>query len=103
VLEFVWGDETLRCELAAHESGTALSFTATFAEIGRAARDGAGWHVCLDRLGYGLDGTPAPWREDDRWRQVHLAYVTRFGPEAAAIGPPREWEDTYGPAVNSEA
>ena len=98
LLEFAWGDETLRFELTAKDSGTMLGFTATFADIGKAARDGAGWHVCLDQLSYGLDEATAPFKPDDRWRLVNAEYVTRFGPDAATEGPPQEWEDTYGPA-----
>jgi len=98
LLEFVWGDETLRFELRPHESGTTLAFSATFAELGKAARDAAGWHVCLDELGYCLGGSPAPWPSDERWRLVHPRYAAEFGPDAAAIGPPAEWEATYGPA-----
>jgi uncharacterized protein YndB with AHSA1/START domain len=97
VLEFSWGDERLRFELTAAGSGTVLDFSATFAEIGKAARDGAGWHVCLDQLGYAMAERPAPFGPDDRWRLVHPAYVARFGPEASTVGPPQEWEDTYGP------
>ena len=76
---------------------SAISAT-SFAELGRAARDAAGWHTCLDLLGYDLTGGPAPWPQDVRWRQVHRDYVAAFGAEAATVGPPAEWEDTYGPA-----
>jgi uncharacterized protein YndB with AHSA1/START domain len=98
LLEFSWADERLRFELTPDGHGTLLSFSASFAEIGRAARDGAGWHTCLDLLGYDLAGEPAPWPQDVRWRHVHPAYVGAFGPAAATIGPPAEWEDTYGSA-----
>jgi uncharacterized protein YndB with AHSA1/START domain len=98
LLEFDWGDERLRFELSPDGDGTVLSFSASFAEVGRAARDGAGWHTCLDLLGFELAAGSAPWRQDDRWRQVHSVYVRTFGPEAATIGPPAEWEDAYGPA-----
>ncbi len=98
LLEFDWGDERLRFELAPDGDGTMLRFSASFADIGRAARDGAGWHTCLDLLRYDLAGQPPPWQQDDRWRQVHRDYVRTFGPEAATIGPPAEWADTYGPA-----
>ncbi len=98
LLEFNWGDERLRFELKADSQGTVLMFSASFAEIGRAARDAAGWHTCLDLLGYDLAGEQAPWPQDDRWRQVHRDYVRVLGPEAATIGPPAEWEETYGPA-----
>jgi uncharacterized protein YndB with AHSA1/START domain len=98
LLEFTWADETLRFELDAHEYGTLLGFTATFAEVGKAARDCAGWHVSLDKLPAALDGGTVSWSEDDRWRAIHRRYVATFGPEAATEGPPREWEDVYGPA-----
>jgi len=97
LLEFVWGDERLRFELTPEDSGTVLRFSASFAEIGRAARDGAGWHTCLDLLGFALTGDSAPWQQDARWRMVHPGYVARFGPAAATVGPPPEWQQAYGP------
>jgi uncharacterized protein YndB with AHSA1/START domain len=96
LLEFDWGDERLRFELTADGDHTVLSFSATFAELGRAARDAAGWHTCLDLLGYDLTGEAAPWKQDDHWRVVHAQYVHVLGPAAATIGPPAEWEDAYG-------
>ncbi len=51
LLELLWGDERLRFELVPDGAGTLLIFSASFAELGRAARDAAGWHVCLDLLG----------------------------------------------------
>jgi uncharacterized protein YndB with AHSA1/START domain len=98
LLEFSWGDERLRFELTPDSQGTVLSFSASFAEIGRAARDAAGWHTCVDLLSYDLANEQAPWPQDDRWRQVHRDYARVLGPEAATVGPPAEWEDTYGPA-----
>ena len=98
LLEFQWGDERLRFELTPDGQQTLLSFSASFAEVGRAARDAAGWHTCLDVLGYDLAGETPPWPQDDRWRIVHADYVRVLGPEAATIGPPAEWEETYGPA-----
>jgi uncharacterized protein YndB with AHSA1/START domain len=97
LLEFTWGDERLRFELTASAGGTLLSFTAAFAELGKAARDAAGWHVCLDLLGCAVAGQAAPWTSDERWRQVIGSYQQAFGPDASSIGPPQEWEDAYGP------
>jgi uncharacterized protein YndB with AHSA1/START domain len=96
LLEYLWGDERLRFELTPQEPGTLLVFTASFADIGKAARDAAGWHACLDELHYSLDGRRAPFTTDERWRLVNPEYAARFGPEAATEGPPPEWEDTYG-------
>jgi len=95
LFELVWGDEQLRFVLTEHSAGTLLTFTASFAELGRAARDGAGWHVCLDLLAFEISGQAAPWSSDDRWREVHRQYVASFGEEAATIGPPPEWQDAH--------
>jgi uncharacterized protein YndB with AHSA1/START domain len=89
VLELRWGgDETLRFELQSDGQGTVLTFLNTFDQLGKAARDAAGWHACLDVLGLHLDGEPAPWTPTERWQQVHESYVERFGPDASTIGPP---------------
>jgi uncharacterized protein YndB with AHSA1/START domain len=96
LLEFDWGGDLLRFELTADAGGTALVLTASFTELGKAARDGAGWHACLDLLGCALAGQPAPGDSADRWRQVIGPYRARFGPDASAVGPPPEWEDVHG-------
>jgi uncharacterized protein YndB with AHSA1/START domain len=86
-MELCWeDDETLRLELAASDAGCVLTLINRFDEIGKAARDAAGWHACLDELEASLAGEPAP---DGRWSEVHPGYVERFGPEAATIGPPK--------------
>lgn len=90
VMEFRWGPDTLRFTLEPDGSGTKLTLVDTLEELGKAARDGAGWHACLDQLAYHLDGAEPPWTSPERWEQVHGSYVEEFGPEAAAIGPPEE-------------
>ncbi len=70
----------------------------TFPEHGKAARDAAGWHVCLEQLGFVCDGTDPPWPPPERWRVVHPYYVERLGPEASAVGRPAVWEEAHGPA-----
>ena len=94
-LEMAWGEEVLRFDLAPDGEGTVLTMTVVFDELGKAARDGAGWHACLDALGADLDGSTGGTPED-RWRQVHKQYVDRLGPEASTIGPPQEWIDVHG-------
>jgi uncharacterized protein YndB with AHSA1/START domain len=88
LIELWWGEDRLRIELRADGDGTELVLSDTFAEIGKAARDGAGWHACLERLTADLDGAPAP--AEDGWTRVHPSYVDSFGPDAATIGPPEE-------------
>jgi uncharacterized protein YndB with AHSA1/START domain len=89
LLEFTWGEDTLRFELAPTEAGCTLTLLDSIAELGKAARDGAGWHVHLDGLEARLDGSEPP-DSGDRWQQVHPDYVARFGPEAATLGPPAD-------------
>lgn len=60
VLEYSWGEETLRFELEPDEQGSVLTFVNTFDELGKASRDAAGWHACLDVLGYHLRGEEPP-------------------------------------------
>jgi hypothetical protein len=90
VLEFRWGNDILRFELQPVDGGTLLTFVDTFDELGRAARDAAGWHVCLDDLAAHLDGQVVLGPAAERWPTVHEEYVQRFGPEAATIGPPEQ-------------
>ncbi len=70
----------------------------TFPEHGKAARDAAGWHVCLEQLTALCDGSELPWSSQppERWRVVHRGYVERLGPEASVIGPPAEWAADAG-------
>lgn len=88
VLEFRWGTDTLRFEIEPEGDGTRLTLLDTIDELGKAARDSAGWHTCLDYLEHHLDATTPPWSHSDRWREVHPSYVEELGPEAATIGPP---------------
>jgi uncharacterized protein YndB with AHSA1/START domain len=96
LMEFRWGDETLRFEVAPDGDGSVLVFTCAFQEIGKVSRDGAGWHSCLDLLAFEVARRAAPWSAADRWKDLHATYVDRFGPEASTIGPPEEWERVHG-------
>ena len=86
LLEFTWADEVMRFELEPDDSGgTVLRFVNTFGDVGKAARDAAGWHVCLDALEVDVDGgVPAP----GGWDELHPEYRDAFPPEASTIGPP---------------
>ena len=95
VLEMRWGDDTLRFELAPTGEGTVLTLLDSFDELGKASRDGAGWHVCLDQLAYSLAGAEMPWKPEERWQEVNTAYTQSFGPEASTLGPPQEWIDAH--------
>jgi len=90
VLELTWGEDTLRFELRATDdgSGTVLDFVDVLEDVGKAARDGAGWHVCLDGLEEHLRGEPSHWNDMERWKPVHEKYIEEFPPEASTIGVP---------------
>ena len=94
LLAMTWGTDVLRFELAEAEGGTRLTMIVVLGEYGRAARDGAGWHECLDRLVALWPGNRG--RRGGDVGLDHPAYVERFGPEAAAIGPPQEYLDRPG-------
>lgn len=88
VIEIRWGPDVVRIELQPLPEGTELTLLDTLEARGKAARDGAGWHTCLDALEAALDGEPEARDQLDDWGDVHRRYVESFGPEAATIGPP---------------
>jgi uncharacterized protein YndB with AHSA1/START domain len=92
VLAMRWGDDLLRFELARAGAGSVLKLTVTFPEYGKAARDAAGWHVCLEQLVYVAADEALPFTPSDRWREVHRGYVSRLGAEASVLGPPEEFQ-----------
>lgn len=75
-LAFTWGQETLRFELSARDAGTRLVLIDTL-PASAAARNAAGWDVCLDRL----SGDEAP---ADFWKERFAAYSAIF---KATLGP----------------
>jgi uncharacterized protein YndB with AHSA1/START domain len=88
LLEFLWGVDVIRLELARRGEECTLTLSDTLEEKGKAARDGAGWHTCLDYLEASLDGRTPELTHEQIWKSVHPDYVKTFGPEAATIGPP---------------
>ena len=74
VFAFMWGKDLLRLELAPEGDGTRLTLTQTLEED-EAARNAAGWHVCLDKLG----------GEDTDWEPLYEEYQRRGVPAGAEI------------------
>jgi uncharacterized protein YndB with AHSA1/START domain len=86
LFEFYWGDDHLRFELEPVQGSAeacVLRLTVLLDEREKAARDGAGWHVCLDRLGRQLAGGEPGGRED--WRDLYEEYQRRGVPAGAPI------------------
>jgi uncharacterized protein YndB with AHSA1/START domain len=85
----------LRWELRPHDDGCVLTLVHTFDDRLKAARDGAGWHVCLDALATELAGAPEPPGHDPDapgpWNGLNVEYQGRFGisPEEATPPPTR--------------
>ena len=92
LMELRWGPDIVRLELRPTATGTELTLLDTLDERGKAARDGAGWHACLDSLEAALSGDPDARERMGVWQEVTAHYVESFGPEAATIGPPEGFE-----------
>jgi len=98
LLGYTWAKEGdrpdhLRWELRPHDDGCVLTLVHTFDDRLKAARDGAGWHVCLDSLAAELDGgNPAPPGGDPDvpgpWTTLNTEYQGRFGITAEEATPP---------------
>jgi uncharacterized protein YndB with AHSA1/START domain len=86
-LAHTWDEDLLRWELRAHDDGCLLVLTHTFADHFKAARDAAGWHVCLDALDAALRADTE--RPPSDWAALNAAYQERFGiaPEDATPVP----------------
>jgi DNA-binding transcriptional ArsR family regulator/uncharacterized protein YndB with AHSA1/START domain len=90
-LEFTWGTDLLRFELQPADSDCILTLLDTLDERGKASRDTAGWHVCLDMLELHLSGRSPAEGAEAAWQELLTAYQEKFGPEASTIGPPADW------------
>ena len=88
VFAFYWGDDHLRFELeeAGAGSGCTLRFTVELDSPDKAARDSAGWHVCLDGLERLLERAPSDRPYDGGgWDAYYEEYKRRGMPAAAPI------------------
>lgn len=89
---FTWGppthDDHLRFELEPVSSdASVLRLTVLLDSREKASRDGAGWHVCLDRLEGLLGGEdgPAVTGASHDWRELYDEYQRRGVPAGAEI------------------
>lgn len=92
-LAYTWDTDVLRFEVRPRGEGCLLVLTHTFDDRLKAARDGAGWHLCLQALRASLDGASSASREEaDRlqtgWRELNDEYQQRFGIAAHEATPP---------------
>jgi uncharacterized protein YndB with AHSA1/START domain len=84
LLEYAWGDDVLKWELAATAVGTRLTLRHTTTERSSVPMVAAGWHLCLDVMALSLGGQPIGAIRghealDFGWQQLHDAYAARLG------------------------
>jgi uncharacterized protein YndB with AHSA1/START domain len=91
LLEYSWGDDVLRWELAATAAGTRLTLRHTLAQPGMDAMVAAGWHLCVAVLTRLLDGDPVGvirGREATAygWERLRDGYTDMFNRDGASSG-----------------
>jgi uncharacterized protein YndB with AHSA1/START domain len=85
---FLWGEDHLHFALEPIDDGAAclLLFTVELDSPDKAARDGAGWHTCLDGLERWLAGARDERRyADDAWKDHYEEYKRRGFPATAPL------------------
>lgn len=95
LLAYTWGEDELRWLLQEQGEGCLLTLEHAFEDRFKAARDGAGWHLCLVALQEGLDGAAMPQpghgeRLPGGWSELNEDYQRRFGISSAEATPPPE-------------
>ncbi|HEY1834927.1 MAG TPA: SRPBCC family protein [Solirubrobacteraceae bacterium] len=100
LLAHTWFEDELRWELSEHPDGCRLTLAHRFDDRFKAARDGAGWHLCLQALEQSLAGTAATaaaaegtkHHDDERlpagWNELNEEYQRRFGISPEQATPP---------------
>jgi uncharacterized protein YndB with AHSA1/START domain len=93
LLEHTWGEDLLRWELRPHGDGCLLLLTHVFDDRMKAARDAAGWHLCIEALKSSLVGNAhsdqtGAQRLPSGWRELNAQYQQRFGISPEQATPP---------------
>jgi uncharacterized protein YndB with AHSA1/START domain len=84
LLEYTWGADLLRWELAAVGSGTRLTLRHTIDDKDSVPKMSAGWHICLRVAERLLDGQPVGRIVGNKarrygWEELHDAYAQKLG------------------------
>jgi uncharacterized protein YndB with AHSA1/START domain len=84
-LTFTWGTDTIGFELTEADATTTIFVLTEELGASIAARNAAGWEVCLDRLVN---------HQGEDWRPRFERYVATFEPVLGPQeGPPQEWHE----------
>jgi uncharacterized protein YndB with AHSA1/START domain len=83
LLEYTWGTDFLRWELAPIDAGTRLTLRHTLSGEDWLPKAAAGWHLCLDVAEHLLAGEPiGPIRGHDAmnfgWQELHDRYAEKL-------------------------
>lgn len=83
LLEYTWGTDVLRWELAPTDGGTRLTLRHTVKDKEWVPKVAAGWHLCLVVAEHLLDGDPIPpirgeAARDYGWDDLSAAYARRL-------------------------
>jgi uncharacterized protein YndB with AHSA1/START domain len=97
-LAYTWGEDELRFTVTDAAEGCLLVLEHTFEDRFKAARDAAGWELCLQALDGALAGDPARQTADEGrlpggWAQLNAAYEQRFGIAPGQATPPPSQEE----------
>lgn len=87
-LAYTWGEDELHFELAPSDGGCILTLTNVLDERNAAARNAAGWEVCIGLLDKHLAGEPTDGAHSDspeEWQQVYESYVAGGLPAGAEV------------------
>lgn len=87
-LAFTWGNDELHLHLEPLGEGCQLTLIDVLTQRDEAARNGAGWHVCLDELAKRLAGVPSGGPHGATttpWKPTYDAYVAAGLPSGAPI------------------
>ena len=84
LLEYTWGDDLLRWELAPAPTGTRLTLRHRVADRDWLAKAAAGWHLCLDVADQLLAGRPVPpvrgqGAREHGWDELAAGYAAKLG------------------------
>ena len=86
LLEYTWGEDLLRWELAPTASGTRLTLSHTMGDRTWLPKTAAGWQICLDVAEQALSGESigrivAGEAKDYGWEQLNADYAEQLGIE----------------------
>jgi uncharacterized protein YndB with AHSA1/START domain len=88
-VSFTWGTDTIGFELTPRPDGGTTFVLTEELDANIAARNAAGWEVCLDRLEHGTDG--------ESWKPRFDRYVSAFESTLGhQDGPPEGYHDPEG-------